>query len=938
MLKCRIGNFPKSFLFIPLLIGTSLFLCGQVPSENNEIRAFLSNHIPVDNQNWEICQNPRTGYIYFANSAGLGEYNGINSRVFRMPFNQGIRSVYVNDQGIIFTGSFEDFGYWEENETGSLAYKSLTRNLNISKNDEIWNIFDYKGNIFFQSFTTIYKYDFSGVEKIVSPAIMLFQFKAGEKFIVQAIGIGLYWFDGSDFDFIEGSEVFASLKVHAVIDQNPGQYWICTSNDGIFLFDGVNFFPFRSEISDFLKEETCNAGLAINDSVFVFGTILKGIVFCDEKGDIQKTYDYSNGLNNSTVLSLYRDKDDGLWIGLDEGANFINVTSPVTQYANFSGTLGTIYAAIRNLDKLYLGTNHGLFVADIVSKKGDYNFMNLRMIQNTQGQVWTLEQFDDQILCGHNDGTFLVDDNGNIKWISDVTGGWSIKQYNDLLLEGTYTGIISFSKDDDGRWIYRNRIKDFIEPTRSVEIDYLGFVWAAHPHKGIYKLELNEATDSIVSTMYFSSIADTSNKVTMSRINNQVVFMTSDNICAFDYGEKTFFPLRSLEAGLGEYVKATQIIPYKKNNYWFILGNSIALFEINRELEAARVLEFFHKYAELPGREQQVMVLDDETLLIPTREAFTTFDINLLGKADEPQIVIIDRLVFSGKSTGRTITHLTENNTVPNKENNLTVFIARPSGFDREGQDYLYRMPELGDQWYRTIQDNFSFLNLRYGHYHIQVKLEAGDKITEVEFTVKRPGFMSATAFIIYSVILAGLIFAGVRIFRIELNRHRRLIEYEVGKNRLENELSSKNYELMLTMRYLIEKNEIMTELQSQIILLKEQSSKFPQKFVNQMERIINNGLNSQTEEWKNAMNTLKLTQQGFFKKLLEKYPQLTPNDLRLCSYLRMNFTTKEIAKLLNISPRAVEISRYRLRRKMNIARDINLTEYLIREVDIKDT
>ena len=81
-------------------------------------------------------------------------------------------------------------------------------------------------------------------------------------------------------------------------------------------------------------------------------------------------------------------------------------------------------------------------------------------------------------------------------------------------------------------------------------------------------------------------------------------------------------------------------------------------------------------------------------------------------------------------------------------------------------------------------------------------------------------------------------------------------------------------------------------------------------------------------------MNNLKLSQEGFFRKLKEKYNNLTPNDLRLCSYLRMNFTTKEMAHLLNISPRAVEIGRYRLRQKMKLDHQVNLTEYLIREAE----
>jgi DNA-binding CsgD family transcriptional regulator len=103
------------------------------------------------------------------------------------------------------------------------------------------------------------------------------------------------------------------------------------------------------------------------------------------------------------------------------------------------------------------------------------------------------------------------------------------------------------------------------------------------------------------------------------------------------------------------------------------------------------------------------------------------------------------------------------------------------------------------------------------------------------------------------------------------------------------------------------------------------------------MEQIIDHGLDSQTEEWQNVMKNLKLSQEGFFRKLKNKYPSLTPNDLRLCSYLRMNFTTKEIANLTNISSRAVEIGRYRLRSKLKLNHDVNLTEFLIREAESTD-
>ncbi len=414
--------------------------------------------------------------------------------------------------------------------------------------------------------------------------------------------------------------------------------------------------------------------------------------------------------------------------------------------------------------------------------------------------------------------------------------------------------------------------------------------------------------------------------------------MASDHIYAFNYEDKDFYPVTSLEPGLGEFVSATQIIYYRGNSYWFVLDNRIALFNITRDLKAEKVLEFVHEYADLPWREQQIISLDSSRLLIPTRQAFSIYDLEKLGDSENRSALYVSRLIFSGGNKSTTLyPGSTESLSVSSRENNLTVFIANPSGFDREGREYLYRVRELDDEWYRTAADNFSLLNLRHGEYHLQVREAGGNGMAEALFVIRRPFLLTGWAWVLYIFIVAGLIAAGVRIFRMALERHRRLIEYEVGKNRLESELDYKSYELMLTMRYLIRKTDTLRELRDKLESVKESSSKLPARFVKEMEQIIDHGLDTQTEEWQNVMKNLKFSQEGFFSKMKKKYPSLTPNDLRLCSYLRMNFTTKEIANLSNISTRAVEIGRYRLRTKLNLSHDVNLTEFLIREAETAD-
>lgn len=919
-------------LFLPVFL---LFLASGISGQQaaDDIHKFVSGQIPVSSQNWEICRDPVSGNLYFANSAGLIEYNGITARLLDSPSRQGIRSVYVNDEGTIFTGSYEEFGMWKKDSSGNLTYTSLATETSLSRNDEIWNIAEINHIIYFQSFTSVYIYDYDIVRKIEAPTSMLFFFRVGERFIAQVIGEGLYWFDDTGFSFIEESEPFGTLKVHALIDFAPDELWICTSNDGVFLFDGNSFSPLKTEISEYLKDATCNVGLQVNDSVLVFGTILRGVVFCNRSGKILQSYDYSSGLNNNTVLSLYLDYENGLWIGLDDGVNYFRLSSPVTYYANSSGDLGTIYTTIRDNDYLYLGTNHGLF-ATTIALDGSYSFSSLEIIPGTQGQVWKLVQYDDQILCGHNEGTFLIDGLSAEK-ISDITGGWCVKAYGDILLQGTYTGIVAFERDRSGKWVYRNRIAGYIEPTRFMEIDYMGFIWAVHPRKGVYRLELNEQMDSVSNSIYFSSLNENSSIISVATLNNQVVFAGSDHIFAFNYESGDFYPVTSLEPGLGEFLRATQIIPYDRNSYWFVMDNRVALFNITRDLQAGKELEFVHEYADLPWREQQIMRLDTGTLLIPTRQAFSIYDLSLMGAEEKSSALSVSRLVFSGGNRRTILTPEKDDGySISSRENNLTVYIQNLSGFDREEREYLYRIVELGDAWHSTETDNFSFLNLKHGTYNIQVKEAAGNAQAEARFTINKPFLLSGWAWLLYSLILAGLVVAVVVIFRASLERHRRIIEYEAGKNRLESELDYKSYELMLTMRYLIRKTDTLREVRDKIEASKESSQKAPAKFIREIQQIIDHDLDTQTGDWQNAMKNLKLSQQGFFRKLKKKYPSLTPNDLRICSYLRMNFTTKEIANLSNISTRSVEIARYRLRSKLNLRHGVNLTEFLIDEAE----
>jgi DNA-binding CsgD family transcriptional regulator len=899
------------------------------PPELPTIHSYLKNDFDITSQNWGISQHPDSKYIYFANSDGLIVFNGVGIEKHVLKENRPVRSVMVHNDGRIFTGSFEEFGYWQYNDKGQLNYTSLALLTEPEKNDEIWKIYEKDNTVYFQSFTSIYKYEANKIEKFMAPYAMLFLHLIDDRFIVQIIDNGLYWFDDGRFLIVENSEIFKSQKVHAIIPYDEETWLICTEKGGLYLFDGKEFAYLRSEASDFLKEFTCNAAKQLSDSAFAFGSILNGLIITDRYGNIQESYNTNNGLNNNTVLSLFIDADRGLWVGLDEGVNHLDILSPFTFYATRNGTMGTIYALLRKDEFLYIGTNHGLFMATIVQKGHIFSFENLQFIKGSQGQVWNLSEIEGEIFCGHNDGTFLVKGT-HMENISSVTGGWSFTPYNGYVLVGTYTGIIVIERSRAGQWMFRNKIEGFLEPTRYIETDYLGYIWASHHQKGIYKIELTDDLKGIARKQLITDIGGRTYNINVFKINNRVVFNTGEKIYTWDFVRDEIVEFEILNENLGEYESVNQIIHFQKNKYWFIGDDKMALFDVGLDFDATQLLEIPQIMVILPQRSIQLVSLNENTLLKPNHQNFDAINLDLAARSKTLSRLSVEKMLFFGKNdTLIWFDHLPDKK-LPSKINNLTVFFSNPADFSNYPKTYYFRITQLDQAWQSTDRNFFTYLDLKHGEYTLEITTEISEKPLHINFSVAKPWRFSNTAYILYFILFGLLTWSLVVFFRFEISRQKELVSLEIQQNRLEKELDYKSYELLLIMRHLMLKDDILNELHKQIKVIKTKSSKYPVKYLSQMEKIIAQGLGTQNVEWENAMKNLKLTQQGFFKVLKEKYPELTSNDLRLCSYLKLNFNSKEIARLLNISPRSVEISRHRLRKKLKLRSEQNLFDFLI--------
>lgn len=182
---------------------------------------------------------------------------------------------------------------------------------------------------------------------------------------------------------------------------------------------------------------------------------------------------------------------------------------------------------------------------------------------------------------------------------------------------------------------------------------------------------------------------------------------------------------------------------------------------------------------------------------------------------------------------------------------------------------------------------------------------------------------------VIISIISGGVFFS--LIILVLLVKHFRLKakKLQLEKAGFEREIEFKNKELVLNVMSLMQKNEMLTTLSQKLINIEE--SAITPESKETLNKVAKELQKSQDKElWKEFSHRFKEVHGEFYEKLLQKYPDLTPNELKICAFLRLNMSTKDIAELTGQRISSLETARYRLRQKLGIANsDINLVTFL---------
>ena len=944
----------KNLIFITILTFLTFHAFAQtgVPYIFN----FEKSEYRAAGQNWAAASD-KHGRVYIGNSRGLLQYNGIYWQLTPLPKGDYVRAIHAADDGRIYVGSFEEFGYFTRDPFGKLVYTSLADSVKdyTFHNDQIWDIAATEEAIYFRSMSSYFVYDGQTVQAVVNPYITAYmQSVDGQLYTYKNSG-GLGLIEQNKFKLLLPASATNRRVPVALLPYNGREKLLVTNVGGLFTFDGQTCRPWRKEANEHIRFENVNKAVMTKDSLYVLGTLTNGIFAFDRRGKLQWHVNTSRGLQNNTVLGLHFDEANNLWAALDNGITYIRNNSHTRFIKPFKRDIGSVLSACFHNGYLYLATNQGLFFSRDNGKEFD-----AIPFPGMSSQALELAVFDGQLLCGHNSGTYRIDGE-RLTRLSDVSGGTCMKKavihQQEVLVQSSYTYLNIYRKNPAGQWTFSHSIDNFLQPIRHIEVDSQGRIWASHYYKGLFCLQLSSDLKTAEKAEYYPQIGDdvTQDLVDLFKIRGRIVLYNGGDYYTYDDLTNRIIPYDLLNDTPGVQ-GIRKSVALDNDTYWCVRQDEFSKIHFAGDsITKMKALPFSLFRNDLPDYDENIVKNPDGKLLFCLNNGIAIVDSDLEVYPYTPAGGIRMESVEAFANENEVIPLEISPKEIPRIDyaNNSLTFRVSPESFTDINTQFRFELQGLDNDLPKlTDEATKTYNRLHWGEYTLRVSgYDSHGKFigtVSYDFEILPPLYAGTQAIVLYAILVLLFFSLSYILIRRYLQKSKAKIAAEQEKLRreeserqekeiiklrnqnLEAELTFKGKELASSTMMLINKNEVLYEIKAELEAQKEKLGvHYPNKYFSKMVKLIEENLSSE-DDWKIFQANFDLIHESFFRNLRSQYPDLTPNDLKICSLLRLNLTTKDIANFLGISLRGVEIARYRLRKKLQLPTDKNLVDFLI--------
>lgn len=905
------------------------------------------NLLPSDyraaNKNWAVAEDD-TGTLYVGNDKGLLEFDGLQWRLYELPRASIVRSVAPFSHDVIFTGGFEEFGRWDRDASGALRYTSLVppeRNPRFPDSD-FWRIYITPRGVLFQSFHGIYLYNYTTVRRLSTEMNMLFLLRAGDEFWVQEMSGPLYRVRQETFEPLPDSERFSTTTVRVLLPgPQEGQWIVGTGTEGLWLYDGVRFAPWSPALSARLRADELNCGIRTSRGTYLFGTLFGGLYEADAEGRLLGSLSTENRLLNNSVMALTEDAGQKVWVALDRGLSLLMYYDGVDYHTYNKWAAGSLYDACRWQGQLLLATNQGVFAVDekrLATGAGPADF---RPVAGLSGQAWSLDLLDGRLYVSHNTGVTELRPDFSAVRRSDM-GGYRLRRVK--LGEKSYTYYASYYKlrmlADDGTM---QVVDGFDESVYRIESDYMRNLWLEHPSKGVYRCRMSDDGRQIVERTLFGGGAGDGlpYKLHLFRVGGRVALLGDDRFFRYNEYADCIEPDSVLDAAFRGAKDIRRVIPLADEEFWVLTGNGVWRLHYDGRRTAALTPCAGIPVDNMIYGYEQVAKLDDSTYLFCGDNGFERVDPQAVGTPPLPIPPLLESLRASGRRGDQTWFDTSAAVQIPHERNSVTFrYISRAGALP--GTRFRHRLLGMDDAWSEVDRTGLAdYARLPQGSYTFEVAAsDAFGRWSEprrFSFTVLTPWYATGWAYAGYLLALALSFYVlwllVMRFYRRRYLRRLRLqeiVSLRRANKELRHEVETRDAEIVAQSSMLVGRNEMILRMRDMVNdFQNQQGSRTTAPLWQKINAYVSGKLDTQSD-WTLFLIKFEQKHANYFRIMKERFPELTTSDLRLSACLKMNLCTKEIASLMSLSVRAVENSRYRLRKKLGLTSAQNLNEFLL--------
>ncbi len=901
------------------------------------ISHFDRNVYDGSKQNWSIFR-ASNGYVYVCNHNGLLEYDGIHWQLHRTEELEIHRSIAVDSLQRIFVGGYQEFGFWHKNNVGQLCYTSLSqkhKNL-FYKDEEIWRIFIVEQGVLFQSFSGIFLYDYQTVRRIVDNGFILLLNHVSGKYYIQGLKGQLCELKDEKLVALPGTSIFNTMSIPVILPFNKTTLLIATSLHGLFLYENGSVKPFPNLSTNLLLQKAeINCGAILSNGDYLLGTISNGIYQINPKGEIIRHFDAQNGLGDNTVLSIHIDREEKIGVALDKGITFINYQAPLRYYPDIDNNIGPLYTAAIFEKSLYIGTNKGVYKLPYPLDSIQNPIKQAVFIEGTQGQIWDMQVIGDRLMIGHNKGLYSIK-SGNVERLFTQNGVYCITptENDSRFFVGSYFKPALFVKHQ-AQWQFHQFLDIPCTSIRQIEKDYLGYLWLETARNEIYSiLPPQQNTQNSYKHHQLVTFSDTIKNFKLCKLGKRIILFNNNRFYAYDDLKEELVPFSKLN-NLGVVFKnIRKIIPSNEEHLFWVIGkNDVTQLYYNEDTT------YIKSYINLKSLKlflvegyENAVVLDKNNLLVCLDNSFLLYN-TLKEIASKGRLHIKEIYTENIDKTEKKHLAPASKPSIDIAHNNLTFTFASDN---YNPFSYQYKLKGLSETWHFLPENGkLTFFSLPSGKYTLLVmQKNKVQTIFRYNFYILPHWYNSYIAYIIYilCIILTFFILLRFLILRQQKKYQEEIDELMKNQLILENQtltesVKRKERELVSLSLLSLKRTEILNRIKAEILSGKKFKIEPSQR--DKVLNLLDSDVNTE-EDWRYFLIQFEESQQNFFTHLKNKYPQLSHNELKLAACLKHNLNTKDIAALLNISPRGVEIARYRLRKKLNLQSGDNLNEFFL--------